>query len=704
MKVLVSSFLICLTSFFGFSQDFDWAKSLGGTDSDSAIAVVVDNLSSVYTVGNFSGTADFNPDSIKPYELTSVGLQDIFIQKTDAFGDFMWAKKIGGSGIDKISAIKILNNKIYIFGSFQNSVIFGNETKTSNGLSDCFIAELDTAANFVWVKTFGATQNDIIKSAEVTSEGIFLVGEFSGNMEQVTGDFSMFIQKRTLIGNVVWTKSIGNARKINGNSIAVDSIGAVYLVGVFNGEKLDFNANSQKDSLLTSEKIPNTSIFTDDIFILKLNELGDFKWVRKVGSVSPDAALSAYLKSDFFVVTGFYQGLNTDFGNLKKLTSTGKEDVFVARYDLNGTCLWVKGVGGPKTDIGRSIYTDMNNNIYIAGSFQDNLGTTGVDFNPGSGTFYLKSEKTINAFYLKLKESGDFIFAGSYGGAGVDQATFISVDKMQDVMIVGNYERTAAFDSQKLYSKGVSDAFILKTIKDKKKTVVVKYDLGGINPDSVKFELQVSGRDLKNIVWRKDKDILVGSNHPVDGDENTILIDSIQGLGDLYASISCSNFFLEKSSEIWYLPSLEELKWMYKNKELLGGFKEGTYWSSTENDISKAAGVSFIDGSVVLDLKSKRNYIRPVRKWSKAEVGLKLNLINNFSIYPNPASSNVYVELSKIDNNSYLSLVSVSGEQVYNTKVNTKEVTIPLESVAKGIYILNYSSDAGMFTTKIVVE
>ena len=332
MKVLISSFLICLTSFFGYSQDFDWAKSLGGSDSDSAIAVVVDNLSSVYTVGNFSGTADFNPDSIKPYELTSAGLQDIFIQKTDAFGDFMWAKKIGGAGIDKISAIKILNNRIFIFGYFQNSVAFGSETKTSNGLSDCFVAELDTAANFVWVKTFGANQNDILKSAEVTNEGIFLLGEFSGSIEQVTGDVSMFLQKRTLTGNVVWTKSIGNSHKIYGNSVAIDSAGAVYVVGVFNGEKLDFNAAIQKDSLLTSEKIPNTSLFTDDIFILKLNELGDFKWVRKVGSVSPDAALSSYIRSNFFVVTGFYQGSNTDFGNSKKLTSLGKEDFFVPLF------------------------------------------------------------------------------------------------------------------------------------------------------------------------------------------------------------------------------------------------------------------------------------------------------------------------------------------------------------------------------------
>jgi hypothetical protein len=704
MKVFIFTLLLSFTSLLSFSQDFDWAKSLGGTDSDSTIAVVVDNLSSVYTVGNFSGTADLNPDSIIKYELTSGGLQDIFIQKTDAFGDFMWAKKIGGEGIDKIAAIKILNNKIYIFGSFQNTVVFGNETKKSNGLSDCFLAELDTAANFVWVKTFGTSQNDVLKSAEVTNEGIFLVGEFSGSIEQLSGDYSMLIQKLTLTGNVVWTKSLGSGRKINGNSVAVDGNGSLYIAGFFNGEKLDFNPSIQKDSLLTSEKIPNTSLFTDDIFILKLDALGDFKWVRKIGSASSDAALSVYLKSDFFVVTGFYQGSNTDFGNSKKLTSTGKEDFFISKYDLNGTCLWVKGVGGPKTDIGRSIYVDVNNNVYVVGSFQDNLGTTGVDFNPGSGIFYLKSEKSINAFYLKLKENGEFDFAGSYGGSGVDQATFVSVDKMQDVMIVGNFENTATFDSRGLVSRGKSDVFILKTIKNKKKTVIVKYNLGGINPDSVKFELQVSGRDLGNFKWRKDNDVLVGSNHAVNGDENTVLIDSIQGSGDVYASISCSNFYLSDSSEIWYLPSLEELKWMYQNKEILGGFKEGTYWTSTENDLSKATAISFVDGSVVTELKSKRNYVRPVRKLAKSEVGLYVNLMHGVSIYPNPATSFINVELSNIDNNASLTLVTVAGEQVYHNQINNQSVMIPLTGIAKGVYILNYSSDEGSFNTKFVVE
>lgn len=41
---------------------FVWAKQLGGTGWEGARSVAVDNASGIYVVGNFNGTADFNPE------------------------------------------------------------------------------------------------------------------------------------------------------------------------------------------------------------------------------------------------------------------------------------------------------------------------------------------------------------------------------------------------------------------------------------------------------------------------------------------------------------------------------------------------------------------------------------------------------------------------------------------------------------------
>ena len=53
----------------------------------------------------------------------------------------------------------------------------------------------------------------------------------------------------------------------------------------------------------------------------------------------------------------------------------------------------------------------------------------------------------------------------------------------------------------------------------------------------------------------------------------------------------------------WYLPSKGELIKLYINKDAIGGFANGYYWSSSENDADLAWGENFINGDQ--DLKHK---------------------------------------------------------------------------------------------------
>jgi hypothetical protein len=64
----------------------------------------------------------------------------------------------------------------------------------------------------------------------------------------------------------------------------------------------------------------------------------------------------------------------------------------------------------------------------------------------------------------------------------------------------------------------------------------------------------------------------------------------------------------------WYLPSLTELKLLYAQKTIVGGFfHPGYYWSSTEFDNISAWFVNFIDGSNDFDYKSNANVVRAIR-------------------------------------------------------------------------------------------
>jgi len=46
----------------------------------------------------------------------------------------------------------------------------------------------------------------------------------------------------------------------------------------------------------------------------------------------------------------------------------------------------------------------------------------------------------------------------------------------------------------------------------------------------------------------------------------------------------------------WYLPSKHELNLLYQHKNLVGGFADDLYWSSTENDAMNAWGQDFSGG------------------------------------------------------------------------------------------------------------
>jgi len=88
--------------------------------------------------------------------------------------------------------------------------------------------------------------------------------------------------------------------------------------------------------------------------------------------------------------------------------------------------------------------------------------------------------------------------------------------------------------------------------------------------------------------------------------------DATTGVNWSSAVSLCNNYTLEGLTD-WRLPSKNELITMYNNKNLIGGFKDGDYWSSTSYDGSYAWCVSFTNGGVLNVYKSYLRYVRCVR-------------------------------------------------------------------------------------------
>jgi hypothetical protein len=74
------------------------------------------------------------------------------------------------------------------------------------------------------------------------------------------------------------------------------------------------------------------------------------------------------------------------------------------------------------------------------------------------------------------------------------------------------------------------------------------------------------------------------------------------------AKIAC-----EALGDGWRLPSLDELNILYENQNKIGGFADGLYWSSSENDYDNAWNKGFYSGVQNYDAKYDSNYVRAIR-------------------------------------------------------------------------------------------
>jgi len=444
--------LASLLSIAIYAQDInlEWAKSVSASSYGYGISVCSDNSGNVYSTGRYSGTADFNPGS-GTNNLTSNGKSDIFIQKLDASGNFIWAKSIGGANWDfGLSIITDASGFIYVTGTFEDSVDFNPGASTfklySNGSYDVFILKLDSGGNFIWAKSLGASAWDQGQTITLDPMGnVYVIGYYRYTVDFDPGSstfnltsnssIDVFILKLNSNGNFIWVKSMGGKSFDQGFSISIDALGYIYTTGWFRSTA-DFDPGSGSYYL--------TSNGQRDIFIQKLDSSGNFVWAKSFGGLMEDQSYSITTDiSGNIYVTGYYQD-SVDFNPGSAafdLTSNGGQDIFIQKLDPGGNFIWAKSMGGTSIDQGFSISIDALGCIYTTGWFRSLS-----DFDPGVDTFNLTPKGSADIFIQKLDSGGNFIWVKSIGGTGYEAGNSIAIDTSGNVYMTGFFENTVDFD------------------------------------------------------------------------------------------------------------------------------------------------------------------------------------------------------------------------------------------------------------------
>src|SRR5665213_3003572 len=250
-----------------------WMQHAGGTTIDEGMDVSLDGAGNTYVTGYFTSTAAFGSTN-----LSSSGIDDVFLAKLGPNGLFSWAVKAGGPNSDRALSIKTdAAGNSYITGFFYGNATFGSHNITAAGQQDVFIAKYDNTGNCLWAKSAGGTMADIGNGITVDNAGnVIVTGEFAGTatfgstvMTSMNGSTDVFTTKLDGNGNFLWAKQGSASLTDRGLDVDCDASGNIYITGQFS-DTITFD-------------FVHTNNMLNAVFVVKYNAAGQEQWFRKIG-------------------------------------------------------------------------------------------------------------------------------------------------------------------------------------------------------------------------------------------------------------------------------------------------------------------------------------------------------------------------------------------------------------------------------------
>jgi type IX secretion system substrate protein len=184
-----------------------WTKIFGGGWNDRGISIY-QTADGGYIITGFT-------------ESFGAGYRDVYLIKTDFNGNILWTKTFGGVSPDVGNSVQQTTDGGYIIVSANSS--FGL------GLNDVYLIKTDSTGDTLWTKNFGGTGNDFGYSVQQTADGGYIIAGSTGSYGAGNGD--IYLVKTYVTGNPQWAKTYGGTDHELANSVRQTSDGGYIIIG-----------------------------------------------------------------------------------------------------------------------------------------------------------------------------------------------------------------------------------------------------------------------------------------------------------------------------------------------------------------------------------------------------------------------------------------------------------------------------------------
>jgi PKD repeat protein len=458
--------LILLTNTL-FAQNWDWVQTIRPGGNEYCWDVTCDPAGNVIGTGRVKGFSTFGSGAfIQNPPPKSTDETDVFVAKYRPNGDLVWAKRDGGTEADWGRALcSDLNGNIFVIGDFSDTAYFGAQQVVGVGSEsnrNIFFAKYDSTGTCLWAKAAGNAANasrgygvctDAAGNSYITGH-ISGVSSFDGITFGVAGYNVPFIAKFSPAGICQWVKRVSVGISGEGNDIRMDVYGNLLVAGSYRGTMI-VNGISH----------PSSGTSWTDVFLIKMDQSGNFIWARSAtgayqdiaNSVDADSLGNIYLAGTFANDLTFgTTTINSAGWGSSATTAHAGIDAFVAKYDKNGNFKWVKTIAN-SYDVSLDEIIVRNNNKVLVGGFvrgpHNIFGTTVV------------SDSSAIAYVTAIDSLGGIIWNEQNHEVGTTAVhRGIAFDHHGNVFAGGEFigDPFISFDSVNFQSMGAIDAHVAK--------------------------------------------------------------------------------------------------------------------------------------------------------------------------------------------------------------------------------------------------
>jgi len=314
------------------SGDTLWTRTYGGTAWDEGYSVR-ETSDGGFIIGGL--TSSFGS-----------GLGDFYLMRTDSLGDTLWSKTYGGTLDEHGYSVQETSD-----GGF---ILAGETESYGAGLADVYLVRTNSFGDTLWTKTYGGTDSDVGFSVQETSDGGYIITGWTWSFG--AGSVDVYLIRTNSSGDTLWTRTYGDSLDDFGTSVQQTSDGGYIITGWTTSFgaglsdihllRTDSSGNilwtkiyggiNWDDGWFVQETFDGGFVITGytesfgsgsgDLYLIRTDSLGDTLWTRTYGGTDLDEGYYIKQTSDGgFIITGYTYSIGA-----------GLSDVYIIKTNGNG--------------------------------------------------------------------------------------------------------------------------------------------------------------------------------------------------------------------------------------------------------------------------------------------------------------------------------------------------------------------------------